>query len=94
VDKNSRFGIRLPFLTIMMSNHVHLLVQDGEKGSSVELINTGNDLFDPISEPFFLHHPGFYPATTPTYCRITANPEILRHLRQGPVATPLHQIHR
>ena len=33
-----------------------------KKGSSMELINTGNDLFDPISELFFLHHPGFYPA--------------------------------
>ena len=60
----------------------------------MELINTGNDLFDPISEPFFLHHPGFYPAATPTYCRVTANPEILRHLRQRPVATPLNQIQR
>ena len=35
----------------------------------MELINTGNDLFDPISEPFFLHHPGFYPAATPVHCR-------------------------
>jgi hypothetical protein len=26
----------------------------------MELINTGNDLFDPISELLF-HHPGFYP---------------------------------
>ena len=53
-----------------------------------------NDLFDPISELFFLHHPGFYPAATPTYCRVTANPEVFRHFRQRPVATPLHQIHR
>ena len=44
-----------------------------EKGSSMELINTGDDLFDPISELFFLHHPGFYPAATPTDCRVTAN---------------------
>ena len=25
-------------------------IVNGEKGSSMELINTGNDLFDPISE--------------------------------------------
>ena len=60
----------------------------------MELITTGNDLFDPISELLFLHHPGFYPTATPAHGRVTANPEMLRHLRQRPVATPLHQIHR
>ena len=60
----------------------------------MELTNTGNDFFDPISELLFLDHPGFYPAATPAHCGVTANPEVLRHLRQRPVATPLHQIHR
>ena len=41
----------------------------------MELINTGNDLFDPISELFFLDHPGFYPAATPAYGGVTANPK-------------------
>jgi len=38
------------------------------KGSTMELINTGNDLFDPISELLFLDHPGFYLTATPAHC--------------------------
>ncbi len=53
------------------------------KGSSMGLINISNDLFDPISE-----HSRFYCTAS------TANPEVFRNLRQRPVTTPLHQIHR
>jgi hypothetical protein len=56
----------------------------------MELINTGNDLFDPISELFFLDHPGFYPAATPAHCRVAANPEILHHLN-GPLQPDTHR---
>ena len=64
------------------------------KGTSLELTNTHNDPSNSVSEICFFTHPRRHRTTTPTHGGITADPEILRYLRQGPVATPLGQIQR
>src|SRR5439155_18896175 len=63
-------------------------------GSSLELINTGADLVNPISKLLLLSHLGLYRAATPTHCRIITDSEIFRQLRQRPIAKPLYQIQR
>jgi NAD(P)-dependent dehydrogenase (short-subunit alcohol dehydrogenase family) len=50
------------------------------KGSNLELVNIGADLFNPISELLLLGHLGLYRTTTPAHGRITADSEILRDL--------------
>jgi hypothetical protein len=57
----------------------------------MELINTSNDLFNPISELLFLDHPGFYHTVILADSGVTANPEIFCHLGQRPVTTQLHR---
>jgi hypothetical protein len=49
-------------------------------GSSLELMDTSDNLFDPISELLFSGHLGFYRTATPTHCRIMTHSEVLRHL--------------
>src|SRR3990172_8518687 len=57
-------------------------------------MNSGRNLFNPISELVFLGHLGSYRTAAPTYCRITTDAEIFRDLGQRPVATLPDQIHR
>ena len=64
------------------------------RGLPSELTNTHNDPFNSVSEICFFTHPRRHRTTTPTHGGITADPEILRYLRQRPVATPLGQIQR
>ena len=64
------------------------------QGSSLELINTGCDLFNPIFELRLLRHLRFHDPAVPTYGCITIGSEIVRYLRQRSIATTLHQIHR
>ena len=63
-------------------------------GSSLELINTGCDLFNPIFELRLLRHLRLYDPAVPTHGGITVGSEIVRYLRQRSIATTLHQIHR
>ena len=55
----------------------------------MELANTADNPFDPISELLFLDRSGLLSHGKSSSPLSTANPEIFRHLRQRPVTTPL-----
>src|SRR5215469_15196330 len=61
---------------------------EANKGSSMELTNTADNPFDPISELLFLDHSLLLSHGKSSSPSSTANPEIFRHLRQRPVTTP------
>jgi hypothetical protein len=55
----------------------------------MELINTADNPFDPISELLFLDHSWLLSHGKSSSPSSTANPEIFRHLRRRLVTTPL-----
>jgi len=63
-------------------------------GVNLELANTSNDPFNPISELCLLSHPRFDRTTVPTHCRILTDSKVFGDLSQRPIATPLHQVQR
>ena len=60
----------------------------------MELMNTSHDRVNSISEILLFYHASGYRTTTPTHGGVITDPEILRHLSQRPVATPLDQVQR
>ena len=57
-------------------------------------MNTSDDRVNSIFEIHLFYHASGYRTTTPTHGGVITDPEILRHLTQRAVATPLDQLQR